>query len=38
MIQQSSRQVIDGFPGLKSLPILGALFRSRDTSGRRPSS
>lgn len=30
MIQQSSRQVIDGYPGLKSLPILGALFRSRD--------
>jgi pilus assembly protein CpaC len=30
MIQQSSRQVIDGFPGLKSLPILGALFRSRE--------
>jgi pilus assembly protein CpaC len=30
LIQQSSRQVIDGFPGLKNLPILGALFRSRD--------
>jgi pilus assembly protein CpaC len=30
MIQQSSRQVIDGFPGLKNLPILGALFRSRE--------
>jgi pilus assembly protein CpaC len=30
MIQQSSRQVIDGFPGLKSLPMLGALFRSRE--------
>jgi pilus assembly protein CpaC len=30
LIQQSSRQVIDGFPGLKNLPVLGALFRSRD--------
>lgn len=30
LIQQSSRQVIDGYPGLKQLPVLGALFRSRD--------
>jgi pilus assembly protein CpaC len=30
LIQQSSRQVIDGLPGLKSLPVLGALFRSRE--------
>jgi pilus assembly protein CpaC len=29
LIQQTSRQVIDGFPGLKNLPVLGALFRSR---------
>ena len=30
LIQQNWRQVIDGFPGLKSLPVLGALFRSRE--------
>jgi pilus assembly protein CpaC len=30
LIQQSSRQVIDGYPGLKNLPVLGALFRSRE--------
>jgi pilus assembly protein CpaC len=30
LIQQSTRQVIDGYPGLKNLPVLGALFRSRD--------
>jgi pilus assembly protein CpaC len=30
LIQQSSRQAINGFPGLLNLPILGALFRSRD--------
>ena len=29
MIQQSSRHVIDGYPGLKNVPVLGALFRSR---------
>jgi pilus assembly protein CpaC len=29
MIQQNSRQVIEGFPGVKNLPVLGALFRSR---------
>ncbi len=30
VISQSSRQAINGLPGLMNLPILGALFRSRD--------
>lgn len=30
LISDESRQNIDGVPGLKKLPILGALFRSRD--------
>ena len=30
LIQQSSQQAISGTPGLMNLPILGALFRSRD--------
>ena len=30
LLSQNSRQNIDGFPGLKDLPILGTLFRSRD--------
>ena len=30
LISDDTRQNIDGMPGLKSLPILGALFRSRD--------
>jgi len=30
LMQHTSKQVIDSFPGLKDLPILGALFRSRD--------
>ena len=30
LIQQSSKQAIAGMPGLMNLPILGALFRSRD--------
>ena len=30
LISDDVRQNIDGVPGLKSLPILGALFRSRD--------
>ena len=29
-MQQQTKQNIDGFPGLKDLPVLGALFRSRD--------
>jgi pilus assembly protein CpaC len=30
LIQDDVRQNIDGFPGLKDLPVLGTLFRSRD--------
>ncbi len=30
LIQQTTRQAINGFPGLAHLPVLGALFRSRD--------
>jgi pilus assembly protein CpaC len=30
LMQHVSKQVIDGFPGVKDLPVLGALFRSRD--------
>ena len=30
LIQQASQQAISGTPGLMNLPILGALFRSRD--------
>ena len=30
LIQQASTQVINGLPGLLNIPILGALFRSRD--------
>ena len=30
LLQQTSKQNLDGFPGLKDLPVLGALFRSRD--------
>lgn len=30
LLQQSMRQNIDGIPGLKNIPILGALFQSRD--------
>lgn len=30
LIQNVSRQVINGFPGLMNIPILGGLFRSRD--------
>lgn len=30
LIQQQTRQSIDAFPGIKDLPVLGALFRSRD--------
>jgi pilus assembly protein CpaC len=29
-MQHVSKQTIDGFPGLKDMPVLGALFRSRD--------
>ena len=30
LIQQVSRQVLNGLPGLINVPVLGALFRSRD--------
>ena len=30
LMQQNTKQVIDAFPGLKELPVLGALFQSRD--------
>ncbi len=30
LISEDTRQNIDGFPGLKNLPVLGTLFRSRD--------
>jgi pilus assembly protein CpaC len=30
LLQQTTQQDIDGIPGLTSLPVLGALFRSRD--------
>jgi len=30
LMSQDTRQNIEGFPGLKNLPILGTLFRSRD--------
>ena len=30
LLQQTMKQNIDGIPGLKNLPILGALFQSRD--------
>ena len=30
LIQTKSKQIINGLPGLMNLPILGALFRSRD--------
>lgn len=30
LIREQTKQNIDGFPGLKDLPVLGTLFRSRD--------
>ncbi|HUO89170.1 MAG TPA: type II and III secretion system protein family protein [Rhizomicrobium sp.] len=30
LMQHTSKQVIQAFPGIKDMPILGALFRSRD--------
>ena len=30
LIQQQTKQNLDGLPGIKDLPVLGALFRSRD--------
>ncbi|MBI1238500.1 MAG: type II and III secretion system protein family protein [Alphaproteobacteria bacterium] len=30
LLQESMKQNLDGFPGLKDVPVLGSLFRSRD--------
>ena len=30
LLQSATRQMVNGLPGLKDLPVLGALFRSRD--------
>jgi pilus assembly protein CpaC len=30
LIQEQTKQTLDGVPGAKDIPILGALFRSRD--------
>ncbi|NND49323.1 MAG: type II and III secretion system protein family protein, partial [Rhizobiales bacterium] len=30
LIKESTKQDLNGFPGVKDLPVLGALFRSRD--------
>jgi pilus assembly protein CpaC len=44
LLQHTTKQVIDAFPGLKEMPVLGALFRSRPRTGlfphrtRKPSS
>ena len=35
MIQEQTKAQINGFPGLQQLPILGALFRSRDYVNRQ---
>lgn len=32
LISETTRQNVDGFPGLKDLPVLGTLFRSREFS------
>ena len=35
LIRENTKQAINGIPGAKNLPILGALFRSRDFSTKR---
>jgi len=35
LIRESTQQAINGIPGAKNLPILGALFRSRDYASNR---
>ena len=35
LISDDVRQNIDGLPGLKDLPVLGTLFRSRDSSRKK---
>ena len=37
LISKYTRQNVDGFPGLKDVPVLGTLFRSRDFRRARPS-
>ena len=37
MIQEQTKQQINGLPGLMQLPVLGTLFKSRDYVNRRPS-
>jgi pilus assembly protein CpaC len=32
LLQRQTKQTLDAYPGLKDLPVLGALFRSRDFS------
>ena len=36
MIQEQTKQQINGIPGLMQLPVLGALFKSRDYVNGRP--
>ena len=35
MIQEQTKQAINGLPGLQQVPVLGALFRSRDYQNRQ---
>lgn len=35
MIRENTKQAINGLPGAKKIPILGALFRSRDYASKR---
>lgn len=35
MIQEQTKQAVNGLPGLMSLPVLGALFRSRDYANKQ---
>lgn len=35
LIRENTKQAINGIPGAKNLPILGALFRSRDFASKR---
>ncbi len=36
MMQHTTKQMIEAFPGVKDLPVLGALFRSRDFRMTKP--
>jgi len=35
LIRENTKQAINGIPGAKNIPVLGALFRSRDYSSKR---